>query len=318
MTKFTHILFSIAFLFLLAACSSSSGGSSSQNLGTPISEDEFLQSITTGVYRITADMDLPDVSFDVAGSTVNISASAKSHQAISLTVNSTTSAIYDACDLQGPTSSNLSDDVVDPGVPGVTSCTQSYYKVSDTHLQMKYSCTQSDTGTPTEFVVDAVRLSDNPAFNLGSLSLDFSSAAYPDANESTGVCGSMVTSSSVTTITPPLPDQGDMSTSTTSVDLVGPYVNGKRVMLELTFSTASLVANTYNVVQFPSFSSDKEVMVTVLSDEFGGTQTDPVTINASSGEVVITAVGEQNISGTYNVAISTGGTLSGSFSLDLR
>lgn len=317
MTKFTHILFSIAFLFLLAACSSSSGGSSSQNLGTPISEDEFLQSMTTGVYRITADMELPDISFEINGSTVNISASAKSQQAISLTVNSTTSAIYDACDLQGPTSSNLSDDVTDPGVPGVTSCTQSYYKVSDTHLQMKYSCTQSDTGTPTEFVVDAVRLSDNPDFNLGSLSLDFSSAAYPDANESTGVCGSMVMSSNVTTITPPLPDQGNSSTSKTSIDLVAPYDTDKRVMLELTFSTDSLVADTYDVEQYPVFTSDRQVTVTVLSAAYGGTAITPETLTATGGTVIIDSVSSLSISGTYNVDVDTG-TLSGAFSLDLR
>ncbi len=310
MKKITKLSIPV-LLLLLAACGggSSPGGSTS---GSFLTAEEFANSLATGVYRVDVTVDLSGFSQSGGGLTMTGSGKVRGSQVIALDLANKTS---DACDLEGPvTYTDLASEFTDSGEMDNSSCDSRYTRVSDTTFRIEYQC----QGVVPDFSATFVRISDSPSFDYGNLSLAFAADTEADSTASRGVCGDLLENNTRITVTPSgtFPDT---VVNETDITVVAPYVNGSRVKLSMNFSGSSLVPGDYNVVQFVSEEGADEVSMTFSSAEFGigNTVSNPGTLNATAGTVTLASVSERAFTGSYNVTLTNGDTLSGDFSLGL-
>lgn len=310
MTTLKKILTPI-FLATLSACSSGSGDSNSgSSPGTSISEDAFINNLTTGIVRIDTNVDLSSLSFALTPTiTANFSGTVTGSQIMSLIINGT-NVTSDGCTLEAPVTEPLSSAALDDGDIDLANCSPQYFQVNDTQSRIEYSC----SGQIPSFTADFTYIANTPQFDLGELSMNFTSS--PDMTTSDGVCGSLASTNTSTTTTPAgaIPDSSE---KLFELEIVAPYVNGNKIILDLAFADSVLVAGDYNIVSTLPDTALNVATLTLSSVVFGGNATNPARINAASGTVTILSVAERAYSGSYTVNLENGEALEGTFSLSL-
>ena len=305
--------------FLLSACGGGGDGATGgtpESIGTPMTEEAFIASISSGILRFDTDVDLSSFSteFTVNGQTyvTTTSGSVNSSQVLSVLINNDNTATVDACGLEAPVTENISlislsdgDDI------SLAGCTTSFFSISETQYRIENSC----TGVIPSSTTDVTYISDNPLFNLGEISLDFSLAFYSDSATAAETCGSIASTNTTTSTTGNLlPARNN---NETNVKIIAPYVNGNKIILEFTFSATALTAGTFNVVSFLTANVENEVTFRISSNEFGGTAENPVSISPLSGTVTLSSVGTRSFAGSFDVALEGDDSLSGTFALNL-
>ncbi len=309
MTSFKKIL-SPLFLATLTACGGGGSGTGglSGGTGTPISAQDFIDSINTGVIRVDNNVDLSGQVFPGAGdTTVTATGSVTASQVLSLIVNGS-SVTTDSCTLEAPEfEENFTEDSLNDEET-LASCTQEYFQINDSQFRIINVCDDIP-----DFTADFTYISDTPQFDLGTLSLNFGDAST-DVAATDGVCGSLLAND--TTI---LVDGTPTSSfNEFDIEIVAPYENENKIRLKLTFSNSALTTGDYTVVPPFTSTTTNEVAFELSSVEFdGGTLDFPARIEGASGQVSITSVGERAYEGTYNVQLENGVDVTGAFSLGL-
>lgn len=310
-------IFSIFLILTACGGGDSDSGSNLDTSGTQLSEDAFIQSLTSGIIRFDSDVDLKTFSssFEYNGVTYTntLSGSTKGSQVISVIINGS-SITTDNCTLADPETRNLSDTALSDDDLSLVGCTTSYFKVSDSLYRINNDC---DGSLTPSFSTELIYISSNPAFNLGSASLDFNSGTYSNSTANSGVCGSVTQSNNTRTTTPEgaIPDS---ITNETQILITTPYVNNDKLELDITFSGENPTAGEYTITDFITFASNNAAVLSLRSTAFGGTTDFPNELQALSGNVNLTETSSLSYTGNFDVMLDNGDNVTGSFSLNLN
>lgn len=318
-SKLNKLALGVSTALLVSACGgggSSSGGGDNSRTGESLTEEQeaFLEFAgQDGLWRFSFNGKVfATESQVVEGYTIvaEVEANIAGSAMFTTVLNGDNSYTEDVCSLETPETYDIDDlDFDDYSISEECGSTPQVTQVSDTAFRLSQSCSN---GTETELLVELI--SSTPTFNHGSLSLDFAADSYDDLNTSNGICGSQFDTDYYTTVTitptPPFPVE-DSSDDYWDVQILAPYGSTK---VELYISMAgSPAVGVHTVGDDPG-----EAAFEIASTAFSGGGIYPEYIEAESGNVSITSVSEFAVSGTFDVTLPNGDTVTGAFSLDIN
>lgn len=294
----------------------SQGDTNNSGSSREVSDSDFYESIKasgSGVWRITHTIDttyMPLQDVTVVTDTRGVSP-------VAYTVGNAGIETYEVCDGLGPQANQNAAVPVDEnfcanGGVGTTGELK-YYEIDDSHLRLQAYC-DGKLFSQTEFE----KISNTPAFNLGSLSL--SSTTFQPLNNSTQVCGSLSsldTQVTQTTQAAPNPALDALNQTFSSISVVAPYLDSF-IRVDMQIYRKDVVVGSYTVIDSIVGASASNVSVKLSSSEFGGTLENPAVLSAVSGGVTINSVSSNATSGSLDVMTNTGEHIQGNFTVDIN
>ncbi len=315
----------------LSACGggSSDSGSSGTDVsvslpGTPLTASEFADLLISGRYRYDISVETNyTVSIEDMGTTYTITSSGEAgvRGVLTAIINSSSSAITNSCDLEGPETIDPSEFGIEDDDLDFANCEISYSQISATEFGIAQVCPDliTDIDIVSSGTIELV--SNDTSFDNGSLLIDNTSAITVDPiTSNTEVCGYIAELDTQTTINPPLIGFVDaFDLNQTDVTIVAPYLSGQLIQANITFAKAELTSGTYSIDELPTDGIPANVAeMSFASPYFGGTASDPDFVFATSGTVTVTSASDDVVNGSFDITLDTFESVTGSFSVDLN
>ena len=297
----------------------SAGGDLSEIAGTVISEEEafaLFLSQGAGIWLGDGNIDfITSFSVDLPGSELsgptNVSASirATGRSRFSQLLMPETEQ-FDVCGFSGPESATPGNGIFDTDAEVPNFCDDQIFTYKSTPgggFGLELHCDNTLAMTMTW-----VKVSSADSFDQGTLAV--SSSEIPDLNSSDGVCGGLETQTNETFDVQPLPNDFEIEPGAEPswrITIRSPYQGGWLTLL-FDFDGEQAVGS-YPVGDSIIEADERSVSVDML---IGPSLMTPLQV--VSGSVDIAGVSLYTVNGTYDLLTSTGNSLTGSFSLDMR
>lgn len=296
----------------------SAGGDISEIAGTVISEAEaFALFLSQGAGIWLGDQNIDFITtfgVDLPGSELSdptsVSASIRTtgRSRFSLLLMPETEQ-FDACGFSGPEPATPSNGIFDTDAEDVNFCDGqifTYKRTPGGGLGLEVGCDNALAMTATWVKVSSV-----DSFDQGTLAV--SSSEIQDLNSSDGVCGLLETQTNETFDVQPLPNDFEVEPGTEPswrITIRSPYQGGWLTLL-FNFDGEQAVGS-YSVGDIIE-ADERSVSVNMLIEPSSETS-----LQVVGGSVDIAGVSLYTVNGTYDLLTSTGNSLTGSFSLNMR
>lgn len=299
----------IVLVGLIIGCSD--GSSPSDSLGVEVSRENFDAFQSSGLWGRTFES---KVSFDmtVAEVTAVYELDIKGKDITSIDARDQGKILSDNCDEYGFEEIDLVDEEsIEEDFPACDGeSTIKFYKVDDSNYSITLDCDADRLAT-----LRMNKISDSHIFEGNSLS--FRSESLGDIDSSTGVCGMISNIYQSVKVTPEPNSLNETSEAKDvfSILVAAPY-QGDRIVFEIDYD-GNFQTGKYSVSETLSEGEIGTMHVEVISFAFGAFGDSPVSYSATDGKVTILELTESKAVGSFDITLSTGAELEGSFSLDL-